>query len=216
MIGDRVAQAVGAGQGQGDAGNAGLAAVLDAVVVAVGPDEVTDGDRLDEAGVDGVVGLARGQGVAAGDAGAVGIGVGRVGGEGVAADILGGQDVAAAAGGGEVDVIGAGGQVGEVVGAGGIGGDGGDRVAVQVHSRLAGDAVVQGDGDPGQAGLAGVLLAVAVAVLPDQVADGGGLLSYKAGIDGLIRFARGKGNELAETRCGICVTVVGIGGAHSW
>ena len=49
-------------QVDGDAGDAGLAVVLDAVAVDVPPDEVADGDRRGEAEVEGQVGAARGGG----------------------------------------------------------------------------------------------------------------------------------------------------------
>ena len=94
----------------GDTGDTGFGAVLDAVGVLVEPDIVADG------GVLGVIVVAKVGGV-------VVLALGQDDGQG---EVGGGEVVAGGYGGGvDADRVGTGGEAGDVIGAGGVGGVGG-------------------------------------------------------------------------------------------
>ena len=131
------------------------------------PDIIAEGGELVEAGVDGEVGIAGGEGVGTGFSGGdIGVGV-----EGVVALVGGGGDIAS--GLDEFDAVGS-----------------GDQVIEEVITRLRGSWVSVGqlsvddsaagveeiDGYVVDAGVTVVLDAVGVGVFPDIVADGGGNL----------------------------------------
>ena len=189
----------------GDAGSAGLAGILHAVGIGVVPYAVTDRTGLrrqfDHAGVYGGVVLAGGEGVATGEA----IGA-RVGVEGVAADVGCGQY--GAVGSNELDDVVAGHQAGEAVVAVGIGGGAGHECAGGVI-----DAGVELDADPCAAGLAGILHAVGVGVVPYAVTEaGGGRGAFDhAGVDGGVVLAGGEGVAAGKAVC-VGVRVEGVAG----
>ena len=151
--------AVGAEQVDGHAGDAGLAGILHAVVVGVGEHVIAQRGRSIQPGVDGDVVLPGNQGDRAGHAGGH-IRV-RVGGGGA----LPGRAEAVAARLDELHLVGADIEVAEGVMAVGIGGRG-------QPGEMPG-AVQQPDGHAGHAGLAAILHAVVVGVLPHRVAQRG-------------------------------------------
>ena len=172
----------GVEQLDGGAVDAGLAGILDAVAVAVEPDAVADGTVEPVAEVDVGAVLAGGEG----EAGLVG--------RGDAVEVVGLGD----SGGkpGDADGVAAGAEVveGVVAVAGGRGG--GDDAG----------AVEQLDRDAVDAGLAGVLGAVAVGVEPDPVADGSGAAIAEVDVGAVLTGGEGEGGHVGS---GDAVEVVG-------
>ncbi len=157
-IGDRAGHfSAAAVEVEGDVGDTGLADVLDAVGVAVVPHEVADSAQAHEARIPVKVRRGCRREDDCSSRGGVGITVlGRIAalarrGESIA----GWQD--------ELHLVAAGWPVGEQVGADGVGGCGRQQGARPVQKP---------DRHAGHAGLAGVLDAVAVQVLPHEVTDG--------------------------------------------
>src|SRR5262249_35171127 len=195
--------------------DARLAGVLDAIDIgacarhrSVEPDEVADAGRPVVAEVDGQVAAAAGQGRRGGAAGA-----------GVA---VGGRRALAGGGGGEAGQGAAGAEVGGVD-ANGVGARG--QAAEQVAAVAAGGGMLrdrdagpggaaQGQGDAVDARLAAVLDAVAVEVVPHEVAHAG--RPVEAEVDGLVEIGRascrGRGEVGAGGAAGGRPAVAGGGG----
>ena len=73
------------------------------------------------------------------------------------------------------------------------------------------ESVEEFDGDAGDAGFAGILDAVGVEVVPDEVAEGGGLI--ETGIPGGVIFAGDEGGGGGGAGGGVGVRVDGVIGA---
>ncbi|OEZ98985.1 hypothetical protein DUGA2_55280 [Duganella sp. HH101] len=181
-----------------DAVQAQLAAVLHAVAVAVFPHAVAHGGLLDDdARIQVLVAVARSQRHLRSLAGG-GVGVGILG--SVAALVLRGEQVVGRQGGlVELYAVAARLQAAELVVAAGVGGDGG-------AGRMAG-RVQQRDLDAGHAGFAVVLHAVAVAVVPDGVAQRS--QAHQAGVGLVVGLARGQ-RDGGGVAAGIDVAVDGV------
>ncbi len=195
-------EAVDAGvEFDGDAGFTHFVALLQAVAVGIDPDAVADaggvGGDGHEAGIEAEAVVAGDEGDRGGQAGAVGVAVAAV-----VALVLAGEGVAARLD--EMDAVAARGQVVEevvagvaaaVVGGGG-GGDGAARTVEQV------------DGDAVEAAGAVVLLAVAVAVDPDVVAEAGGLVEACVDAGVVLAGRQGVAAGVAGAAVGVAVEQV--------
>ena len=148
------------GQGHGDPGKPLLVRILDAVTVAVVPDQVADGAGTGVAEIDPVHVLARGQGVG-------GLVVGQVGG---AVQVIGRGRAAGQGGGIDQHRVVSGRQVVKGVVAVCVRDHGLAVLVDPVTVDIGGDA----HADPGKAVFIRVLDTVTIPVVPDPVADGTG------------------------------------------
>ena len=187
-------------QRDGDSGNAGLAWILHAIAIQILEHEVTNAALwADIASVERVIVLASDQRDVRSDArGLVRIAVG-----GVVAQALRGQHVVAAVErGGELHGIGAGLQVHKAVVAGRIGRGGANGGAA---------AVEQGHDHVLNTGLTCILLTVAVAVVPDEVANGSEV-RLVACVGGVHMLTCGQGYDRCAARARGRIAVSAVAG----
>ncbi len=176
-----------------DAGHAGLAGILETVLIEVVPDQIAGAGGLEDARIRGADVVAAGEGESTGAAGdTVGIAVrGIIAGIGRAEDKACGQQ--------EADLIGSGQKVVEEIEAVGLG-------AGAANKSIG--TIVDQHGDTGDAGLAGILDAVAVDIDPDAVADRGGLEDASIEIKAIL--ANSEGHLLGFPCREVGITVGGV------
>ena len=191
-------------KGDGHALDAGFAGILHAIAIGIEPDEIAQsGQRRVVTCVHGVVVFALRQGDVDRLAGAERSIAIRC----IRADLIhwAEHESIVVQAQRELHGIGAGLQASEVIVTGGVGDRGAHSVAT---------AIKQGNSDALDAGFAWVLDAVAVEVLPNEVADGSERGNI-ARVDGAVVFSGGEGDVRSDTRTKVGIAVV-AGSACTW
>ena len=206
--GDRCPAVFVAGESDYHAANGSFAGVAHPVVVGIHVGVSRDDRQVDDAGIEGQIGLPRPQCGRSGKAGHfVEIGVSRV-----RTDVGRGQGKSAR--NIDTDFVDTGNEVSKLICAD-TSGEHGDGVARSIH-HCASCGVEQVHANVGHAGLAGILNAVAVEVLPDPVSERGEAIEAGVNIGArhTTRHVHNGGRTRAYVRVGVCGSETISGGGQ--